>query len=143
MRSFAFLVAASCLPMIAAWADEPVTRRAGQWQITILGRDGKTEPPDKFCYPGASIADVTKGMGNCTRHDVHTAGIATTIDAVCSKDGKRQATFHITITAPSDTAYHAEMHVAYSPPIGSVSSVDTVQDGKWLGPCPAGEKPTD
>ena len=97
----------------------------------MLGRDGKTEPPDEFCYRAASIADITKGMGTCTRNEAHTAGITTTIDAVCSKDGKRQATLH------------AEMHMAYSPPIGNISTVDTVQDAKWLGPCPVDEKPVD
>jgi hypothetical protein len=51
-------------------------------------------------------------------------------------------TFHIVIAAMGYSFYHSEMHVTYSPPISGTSDVDIATDATWLGPFPAGEKPT-
>ena len=133
---------AALLLAVAALAGEPPTRRAGEWQITIIQKDGSEAAPEHFCYRAASFPDITKRMGTCSKRDIRTVGNTTTIDAICTKDN-RQATLHMTITAPSDTAYHADMHITYSPPIDGTTDVDMVQDAKWLGPCPPGEMPVD
>jgi hypothetical protein len=130
------------LPMVGAHADVPFARKAGEWQITVMQKDGKADPPETFCYGTATVADITKGMGDCTKRDIRATTGATTIDAICTK-GDRQATLHIVITATSDSSYHSELHATYSPPISGTSDVDIVTDAKWLGPCPEGEKPPD
>jgi hypothetical protein len=142
MKLFLMCAAGVCVLALAAQADEPFARRAGKWQITLIQKDGKPDTPDQFCYRAASIADITKRMGDCSRRDVRTTGNTTTIDAVCTKDN-RQSTFHMTIAAASDSSYHAEMHTTFSPAIQGTSSVDLVEDAKWLGPCAPGEEPVD
>jgi hypothetical protein len=142
MKLFPMLVAGILLLPVAAQADKPFARKAGEWEITIIEKDGKTESPEKSCYAAASVDDITNRMGDCTKRDIRTTGDTTTIDAICTK-GSQQATLHVTITATSDSAYHSDLHVTYSPSIRGTSDVDMVTDAKWLGPCAPGEKPVD
>ena len=140
MHLFPMLAAGSLLLTVAALADEPSVRKAGEWQVTATGLDGKANPPRSYCYGQASITDLMKSMGVCSKRDISTIGNTTTVDAICTK-GTRQVTAHMTITAASDTSRHAESQFAYSPPIAGRSTMDVVSDSKWLGPCAAGEKP--
>jgi len=141
MKLLSLLLAGTALMTVAAHADEPGLRKAGQWQVTMTGPDGKAKPAQNFCWGPASINDVTKGMESCSKRDINKTGDVTVIDAMCTK-GNQQITMHITITAASDRAYHSEMHMAYSPGIGNMTSVDVASDAKWLGPCPPGQTPS-
>lgn len=136
------ILAAVVLSMAGrAEADDAGVRRAGEWQVTVMGENGKANPPKNFCYSERSIADIFKAMDSCSKHDISKSGDTTTVDGICRK-GAEQISLHLTIKSTSDTSYHAEMHTAYAPPIGGTGQVDIVSDAKWLGPCAAGEKPS-
>lgn len=140
MHLFPMLAAGSLLLTVAALADEPSVRQAGEWQVTTIGPGGKANPPKSYCYGQASITDLMKSMGVCSKRDISTIGTRTTVDAICTK-GTQQVTAHMTITAASDTSRHAQLQFIYSPPIAGMSNIDIISDSKWLGPCPNGEKP--
>jgi hypothetical protein len=140
MHLFPMLAAGSLLLTVAALADEPSVRKAGEWQVTTIGPDGNANPPKSYCYGQASITDLMKSMGVCSKRDISTIGNTTTVDAICTK-GTQQVTAHMTITAASDTSRHAESQFTYLPPVAGMGHIDIVSDSKWLGPCPAGEKP--
>ena len=140
MRLFFVLAAGALLLAGGAQAGDPGMRRAGLWQVTIIGPDGKPRPPRTYCYAARSIADSAKSFGTCSRNDVSKLGDTTTIDASCT-NGAHQMSLHMTLTAMGETAYHAKMHATYSPPIAGMGAMDMVSDSKWLGPCPPGEKP--
>jgi hypothetical protein len=45
MHLFPMLAAGSLLLTVAALADEPIVRQAGEWQVTTIGPGGKANPP--------------------------------------------------------------------------------------------------
>ena len=64
---FPMLAAGSLLLTVAALADEPSVRQAGEWQVTTIGPGGKANPPKSYCYGQASITDLMKSMGVCSK----------------------------------------------------------------------------
>ena len=140
MRLLLVLATGAVLLSGFAQARDSDVRRAGQWQVTIIGANGKPNPPRNYCYAARSVADITKSIGDCSRNDISKVGATTTINASCTKAGHR-ISLNMVLTSMGETAYHAQVHATYSPPIGSMSRMDMVADSKWLGPCPAGETP--
>jgi len=141
MKLVWMLLAGTMLASVAAQADEPATRKPGEWQVSMIGPDGKPKPPQNFCWGPGSIADITKSMDSCSKSDISKTGTTTVVDAICTK-GTQHITMHVTIIAASDSAYHSEAHMVYSPGMGGMTSMDIATDAKWLGPCAAGDKPS-
>ncbi|HEY5070507.1 MAG TPA: DUF3617 family protein [Caulobacteraceae bacterium] len=123
-----------------AWAADSDVRRAGEWQVTIMGANGKPNPPRNYCYAARSVADITRSIGDCSRNNITKVGATTTINASCTKAG-HQISLNMVLTSMGETAYRARVHATYSPPIGTMSRMDMVAESKWLGPCPAGVAP--
>jgi Protein of unknown function (DUF3617) len=141
MKSLSIVLAGAILAAGAAQADEFATRKPGEWQVTVIGPDGKPQAPHNFCWGPGSIDDIAKAMDNCSKRDIGKTGNVTVIDAICSKAG-HQITMHVTIAAASDSAYHSEAHMTYSPAMAGMTNIDIASDAKWLGPCAPGEKPS-
>lgn len=140
MRLLTMLAAGGVLLAASAQADDVGTRKAGQWQVTIIGADGKAQPPRTLCLGPGRPDDLAKHMDSCSKMEIHKDGNTTTVDAVCTKGGS-QITAHSAFTATSENEFHAESHATYTPPIAGMGTMDSVSDSKWLGPCPAGQRP--
>jgi hypothetical protein len=52
-------------------------------------------------------------------------------------------TAHSVMTFSGNTAYHTEGSATYDPPMLNISKQNSSIDAKWVGACPAGQKPGD
>jgi hypothetical protein len=139
MKGMAMLAAAILLASTAQ-ADEPGTRKAGEWKVMMLGPDGQPRAPHIFCFAAGPIDDITKRMDSCSKRDVSKTGDVTVVDAICTK-GQHQIEMHMSITAPTEDAYTADMHVTYTPSMGGVSDLNMTTQGEFQGPCAPNVKP--
>ena len=142
------LFAAALLVAGAAAADQLPHRKPGLWQITSAMPSGRMPPMSSKLCIDARTEKAMMSMGQkasnkmCSRHSLNMAGNMATMDSTC-KFGHSTVATHSTTTFSGDEAYRTETHVRYSPPLyGRTESVMT-QDGKWVGPCPAGMEPGD
>jgi uncharacterized protein DUF3617 len=147
------VVAVASLAVCArAAADDFPKMRAGLWQTSTMTRDaGSTQAfaphTSTICIdPSVQslMVQMAQGMmaNMCSKHDLRISGRTVTGDAVCEMMGSRITT-KSTMKFSSDTSYHTEAHMAYDPPLSGRKNADSVIDGKYLGPCPAGMAPGD
>jgi hypothetical protein len=141
----AVLFAASATSALSA---EFPARRAGLWDVTVNMESMKIPArTNKMCIDAVTDAKLMKlGMAskdaNCTAMNVSGMGSVRTVDSICHLNGGEQKN-HVVMTYSGDAAYHVDMQSQFSPPIAGHSRSHIVQDGKWIGPCPAGMKPGD
>jgi hypothetical protein len=58
MKAFRWSIVALLLPAWAAFADQPILQKAGEWEITWgPGKDGARVPPEKHCLRQKSLFD--------------------------------------------------------------------------------------
>ncbi|HEY2035307.1 MAG TPA: DUF3617 family protein [Rhizomicrobium sp.] len=146
-----FAIAAAVLfgaSATSALSMEFPARRAGLWTVTITMENMKIPPrTNKMCLDAATDAKLMKlGMASreakCTSMNVSGMGNTRTVDSVCHMNGGEQKN-HVAMTYSGDGVYHMDMQSQFSPPIAGHSQSHIVQDGKWVGPCPADMKPGD
>jgi hypothetical protein len=146
-----FAIAAAVLfaaSATSAQSTEFPARRAGLWNVTVNMESMKIPArTNKMCIDAATDAKLMKlGVASkeadCTSMKVSGSGNVRTVDSVCHFNGGTQKN-HVVMTYAGDGAYHMDMRSQFSPPISGRSDSHIVQDGKWVGPCPAGMKPGD
>jgi hypothetical protein len=135
----------------AAWAtahaqDFP-PRKPGLWQIdmTISAAPGPQQM--KMCIDAGTDAEMYKmGMnaaqGMCAKPLINRSGGTVTVDSAC-KMGEMHTATHAVTRFTGDTAYHTEAATRLDPPVAGRGESKVVQDGKWIGPCPADMTPGD
>ena len=141
----------SSLGMLAAGqaltADLP-RRKPGLWEMTLSTLNSKRPPRSgRYCIDAATetlLNGFAGGMTekSCSKDAVRAEGNHFVVDSVCTV-GKSQATGHAVVTANGDTSIHMEIHTHFDPPMFGPADVDTIQDSKWLGACPADMLPGD
>lgn len=131
-----------------AQGDELPHRKAGLWEI-VSTEAGAKRPPmmQRLCLDRESDALLNKmgfatGQQACAKYEVHVTGNRVTIHVECDF-GRSQLTSDGVITYSGDSSYRNEMHGHFQPPMAGVGDTHTVQDGKWVGACPADMKPGD
>lgn len=139
------------MPFAAAAQDLP-KMRAGLWQTTTMTRSagaaGQASPQvTTICLDDSVqklMLEMSQGMmrGMCSRHELRVTGDTITGDAVCDLMGSRITTRSV-MKFSGDARYHTDAHMAYNPPLNGRKEADTVVDGKYTGPCPAGMSPGD
>lgn len=125
---------------------------AGLWQTTTMtrGGDGASASAPRvstICLDDSVqklMVQFAQGIasGLCSKHDLHINGSSVDSDAVCELMGSRTTT-HSTMKFTGDTSYHGGAHTTYDPPFNGRKEADTVIDGRYMGPCPAGMVPGD
>ena len=145
-------IAALAVMSGAACAQDFPKMRAGMWQTSTTTRDAGAPQPasphtSTICIDAtvqSLMVQMAQGMmrGMCSKHDLRVSGRTVTGDAVCEMMGSRITT-KSTMKFTGDTSYHTEAHMAYDPPLAGKKSADSVIDGKYVGPCPAGMAPGD
>lgn len=132
----------------AAGLEDLPKRKPGLWEMSVIPENGKQAPvTSRVCIDSATDAVLTNfalGASSkiCSKSDVRVSGSVATIDAVC-KIGESVQTSHSTITFSGTTAYRSEARVHSEPPFMGRSDSTIVQEGKWIGTCPADMKPGD
>jgi hypothetical protein len=145
------LVAACLCCATAAQAAEMPTRKAGQWEITMQF-ESRNLPARTMrqCIDAATDRLMNSGYGgegNCSKRDISKVGSTMVVDSVCNFGGAT-TTSHAVMTGSFDSAYTVDVTSTRKggpsvPGMPSGGKSHMKLAAKWLGPCPAGERPGD
>jgi hypothetical protein len=149
MRAIRFLTIFAIMPVLglAARADETPKRKPGLWEINnkMAGMPAGAGPI-QTCIGAETDNLIMQGTADmraqCSKMETRRSGADFLISSVC-KMGSTTATTEGKFTGNFDSAYHADMHITYDPPIHGMSKADMTLDAKWLGPCKEGQKAGD
>jgi len=123
-----------------ACASHEAIYKPGLWEISRQTDHAKGKTVvEKRCV-GKETRSTNKD--SCSKRSVARQGAQTTIDSVCSFRGS-SITTHEVITHSGSDAYHGVETSRIDPPIHGLSETVSMEDGKWIGPCPADMKPGD
>ena len=131
-----------------AHADDFPRRKPGLWEMTMTGEaKGAHEPKSSRLCIDRAFEDcmIKKGMdvrSTCNKRDVKASGNTITVKSVC-EFGSSKLTSTGVWTYKGDTAYQMVSDGTFNPPMMGTSKTHSVQDGKWIGACPADMKPGD
>jgi len=150
MRFHVPLGAAFCvfgLPVLMAAADEIPHRKAGLWRIERMTQGAPSRfGPMEMCIDEKTDDIMRQRMGDqeqkCEKISFRRDGDKYRVSSVC-KIEQTVATTEGTFTGSFDSAYRAELHVTFDPPLHTRAASDIVMEAKWLGPCKPGQKPGD
>jgi hypothetical protein len=126
-------------------AADPPKQKPGLWQMTTV-QNGAPEQTLKVCIDektGDFYLGAQEMQKACSKLETHVTGSTVTRDAVC-KFGQTQVTTHGVTTFQGDSAYRAEAHSHWDPPMAGRSDTSSTITGKWLAAsCGAGMRPGD
>jgi hypothetical protein len=143
MRSCRALLPALVLCALPALAADGPSRKAGLWEVKMIS-DGGAALTVQQCVDAATDPLLLQSAGPispavCPKRDVHQAADSLVIDSFCAVDGK-PATAHAVVAGSFDGAYTMTIT---SKGEGLQAGLNMSLTGKWLGPCPADQKPGD
>jgi hypothetical protein len=120
-------------------ADEPMPRKAGLWEMSMMGRKMLV------CVDAESeAAAFAKGKammtGMCSKLEIHRTATGYVQDTVCKMMNSTQTSHHVT-EFKGDGEFSVEITMHYEPPFMGKSDDTVKQAGKWLGPCGPDLKP--
>lgn len=155
MSARRLLLAVSLLGLAGAVAaqDLPANmpkRKPGLWEMQTSGFGGHPQVM-KLCLDADTDQAMYK-MGTqmsgqmCSKFNIDVQGATVVSDAVCKIDtpnGAVSMTSHSETRFEGDTAYHTEGHMKYDPAVMGKTEVAMNSSGRWVGACPAGQKPGD
>jgi len=142
----ALLGAAMLADLIApstARADELPSRKAGLWEVkTSFGDNGRSLTMQQ-CVDAGTDQRLQMSAGPflaqlCQSLEVKKSEGSTTIDSHCAVRGKA-ATAHAVVSGSFDSAYT----MTVTSEGGGLPPSKVTIEGKWLGPCAAGQEPGD
>ena len=122
-------------------------RKPGLWQIEMTISATPAPQQMKMCIDATTDAEMYKMgknavQGMCDKPLINRSGSIVTIDSTC-KMGEMRTTTHAVTKFTGDTAYHSEADSKMDPPVAGRDQSKVIQDGKWVGPCPADMSPGD
>ena len=132
-----------------AAADAPPMRRAGLWEIHMtadgMGPGGQGMAMRQCVDPsteqrhGVFNGPTNRGADNCSVHEIHRTLTGFAFHSVC-KDGAATTTSNGTATGDFSTRYKVDI-TSQRTPGGAPRHMS--MDSRWLGACPAGDRPGD
>ena len=150
---FSFRIAAgvmlAALPALAASAVELPTRKAGLWELKML-RTGSPAPEMtmQHCTDETTDKKMTTSLSpmakqNCSKNDTQKTATGYVTDSVCSFNGVTM-TSHSEVTGDFNSGYSVKVTSHNDgAPAGAPRDTDMTLQAKWLGACPADQKPGD
>jgi Protein of unknown function (DUF3617) len=127
-------------------ADDLPSRKPGVWEVRQVIGTAKTSPlVVKQCIDAATDHLLQSSTGPysadlCPTRSVQKSADGMTIDSTCTIAGKTART-HAVIAGSFDSAY--KMTVTSQGEGVPGSDITLSLEAKWLGPCPADQKPGD
>jgi hypothetical protein len=125
-------------------------RKPGLWEMQTSGMGGHAQST-KLCLDADTDRDMYK-MGAqmsgqmCSKFNINVQGNSVVADAVCNiqaPSGAMNITSHSETRFEGDTAYHTDTQIKYDPAMMGHSEMTVTSTGRWVGQCPAGQKPGD
>jgi hypothetical protein len=130
----------------SAQTAEKLSRKPGLWEVkTTIENSSALPRVVRQCIDAATDALSQSIAGPfsasvCPERKVDVSPDATTVDSTCSIGGKR-ASAHAVVTGSFDSAY--TMKVTAEGELLPGGRMTMTMEGKWLGPCTAGQRPGD
>jgi Protein of unknown function (DUF3617) len=135
------------LPYLIHRATTPPPLKAGLWSIDIemTGNPGNDRKTQSFnvCRSHASDEQqelASKSNPACSTTVDKFRGSKRTYSASCHINGV-DITMQTITTYSGDTATSATDHITFNPAVQGHTSVDGIENDRYIGPCPAGLKP--
>ena len=145
--SIAGLSAASGASFVAYAADPPVLK-SGLWEVTRASsqRDSQARLT-MMCLDDsvqAAMREFSMGVAKemCTQNERRVEGNRMTVKATCKLGPTTMKTESVMIFN-GNSSYHTEGSASYDPPFMNMTEAKSTIDGKWVGPCKAGQAPGD
>src|SRR4051812_43751590 len=143
------LLAALLMCGAPALAVELPTRKAGLWELKML-RTGSPAPEMtmQHCTDEATDKKMTTSLSpmakqNCSKNDTQKTATGYVTDSVCSF-GATTMTSHSEVNGDFNYAYSFKVTSHNDgAPAGAPRDTDMTLQAKWLGACPADQKPGD
>lgn len=145
--SIAGLCAASGASFSSYAADPPVLK-SGLWEVTRASsaRDSQARLTTMCLDESvqAEMREFSMGVAKemCTQNERRVEGNRMTIKATC-KLGPTTMKTESVMVFNGNSSYHTEGSASYDPPFMNMSEAKSTIDGKWVGPCKAGQSPGD
>ena len=145
--SMLVLAAAAVLTPLASAQDYPKLK-PGLWEL----KRSSDRPDDRgqsttMCMDESlqrEMYDMGRGAmsGMCSKHDFKITGSRGSGESVCSVNG---STCHsrFTMTINGDVAYRTEVETRVDPPTPNGSTLHSVIEARYTGPCKTGQRPGD
>lgn len=140
----AFLAVFCTLIATAAWADEPIGRKPGQWEVTITFFE-RAVRTGHICLDAATDralfrSDWIWGEHECSRDETRSEGGVVTLDRAClTNTGKIRRNVTLRISGGDDFYQYEVANI--DPPLYGRSELTVRLSGRWLGACSAGQQP--
>ncbi len=143
------LAVALLLGAAPALAVELPTRKAGLWELKML-RTGSPVPEMSMqhCTDETTDKKMTTQLSpmakqNCSKNDTQKTATGYVTDSVCSYGGTTM-TSHSEVTGDFNSAYSVKVTSHNdNAPAGAPRDSNMTLEAKWLGACPADQKPGD
>lgn len=113
--------------------------KAGYWEIKVTEAGGKTDTMH-ICDSGKAPNLKPKSCSQFAFRRTFLGGIV--MDATCGEGGY-SSKMHMTAQGDFNSAYSSDAHMTMTLPGRPPMDVTTHTDARWIGDCPAGEKPAD
>jgi hypothetical protein len=141
--TIAALAMASLMSQAQAFAADAPLRKPGLWEVKTSIDDRGHSVTVQQCIDAATDQMLQSSTGPlagpaCTERDVKKSEAGMTIDSRCSFNGK-PASAHTIVTGSFDGAYSMTVTAEGS----DLPATKMMMEGKWLGACPADQKPGD
>jgi hypothetical protein len=136
-------------PALKTDAVELPTRKAGLWELKML-RTGSPAPEMtmQHCTDETTDKKMTTQLSpmakqNCTKNDTEKTATGYVTDSVCSFNGTTM-TSHSEVIGDFNSGYSVKVTSHNEgAPAGAPRDTDMTLQAKWLGPCPADQRPGD
>jgi hypothetical protein len=143
------VLAALSLCAAPALAVELPTRKAGLWELKML-RTGSPAPEMtmQHCTDESTDKKMTTSLSpmakqNCSKNDTLKTATGYVTDSVCSYGGTTM-TSHSEVTGDFNSAYSVKVTSHNDgAPAGAPRDTNMTLEAKWLGACPADQRPGD
>jgi len=151
IRMLSVSIVASCVAGAAAVhafaADLPVLK-PGLWEVTRVAtqRGGKTRLVT-MCLDDsvqAEMREYSMGVARemCQQNDRTIEGNRMTTTSTCAFGLTTMKKTSVMVVS-GNTSYHTDATATYDPPYMNMAKAKSTIDGKWTGPCKAGQVPGD
>ena len=140
-------IAGMCAAGGASSADPPMLK-SGLWEVSRVNtQQGDKAHLTMMCLDDsvqAQMREFRMGVAKemCTENDQRVEGNRMTVKVSCKLGPTTMKTTSVMVFS-GNTAYHTESTASYDPPFMNMSEAKSTIDGKWTGPCKAGQLPGD